>query len=132
MHEDKGHKEPAHLSGLGDKGSAGTGRLALFKHTSQSTVVTLADARFGGPQELKYQLGEWVSVAAAGNRSLVTDWDRVVAELIPPQAGTPETLSHSATHSATASSSNGAGVALSSCTGGMRRSVWPMRTRRRP
>jgi antitoxin (DNA-binding transcriptional repressor) of toxin-antitoxin stability system len=33
-----------------------------------------------------------VRIAAAGERVLVTDRDRVVAELIAPQAGTPETV----------------------------------------
>jgi antitoxin (DNA-binding transcriptional repressor) of toxin-antitoxin stability system len=44
-----------------------------------------------GLKELKNRLSEYVRIAAAGERVLVTDRDRVVAELIAPQAGTPET-----------------------------------------
>jgi antitoxin (DNA-binding transcriptional repressor) of toxin-antitoxin stability system len=46
-----------------------------------------------GIKELKNRLSEYVRIAAAGERVLVTDRDRVVAELIAPQAGTPETVS---------------------------------------
>jgi antitoxin (DNA-binding transcriptional repressor) of toxin-antitoxin stability system len=45
-----------------------------------------------GIKELKNRLSEYVRIAAAGERVLVTDRDRVVAELIAPQAGTPETV----------------------------------------
>ena len=41
-----------------------------------------------GIRELKNRLSEYVRVANAGERVLVTDRDRVVAELIAPQAGT--------------------------------------------
>lgn len=44
-----------------------------------------------GLKELKNRLSEYVRIAAAGERVLVTDRDRVVAELIAPQAGTPDT-----------------------------------------
>jgi antitoxin (DNA-binding transcriptional repressor) of toxin-antitoxin stability system len=46
-----------------------------------------------GLKELKNRLSEYVRIAASGERVLVTDRDRVVAELIAPQAGTPETAS---------------------------------------
>ncbi|MEX1184405.1 MAG: prevent-host-death protein [Gemmatimonadota bacterium] len=47
--------------------------------------------RVVGLKVLKNRLAEYVRMAAAGERVLVTDRDRVVAELIAPQAGTPET-----------------------------------------
>jgi antitoxin (DNA-binding transcriptional repressor) of toxin-antitoxin stability system len=46
-----------------------------------------------GIKELKNRLSEYVRIAAAGERVLVTDRDRVVAELVAPQPGTPETAS---------------------------------------
>jgi antitoxin (DNA-binding transcriptional repressor) of toxin-antitoxin stability system len=46
--------------------------------------------RVVGLKILKNRLAEYVRIAAAGERVLVTDRDRVVAELIAPQAGTPE------------------------------------------
>jgi antitoxin (DNA-binding transcriptional repressor) of toxin-antitoxin stability system len=46
-----------------------------------------------GIKELKNRLSEYVRIAAAGERVLVTDRDRVVAELIAPQPGTPEAAS---------------------------------------
>lgn len=46
--------------------------------------------RVVGLKVLKNRLSEYVRIAAAGERVLVTDRDRVVAELIPPQGGTPE------------------------------------------
>lgn len=49
--------------------------------------------RVVGLKVLKNRLSEYVRMAAAGERVLVTDRDRVVAELIAPQAGTPETAS---------------------------------------
>jgi antitoxin (DNA-binding transcriptional repressor) of toxin-antitoxin stability system len=49
-----------------------------------------------GIKELKNRLSEYIRIAAAGERVLVTDRDRVVAELIAPQAGTPETASDAA------------------------------------
>lgn len=49
-----------------------------------------------GLKELKNRLSEYVRIAAGGERVLVTDRDRVVAELIAPQAGTPETGSDAA------------------------------------
>ena len=47
--------------------------------------------RVVGLKVLKNRLSEYVRLAAAGERVLVTDRDQVVAELIAPQAGTPET-----------------------------------------
>lgn len=46
-----------------------------------------------GIKELKNRLSEYVRIAAAGERVLVTDRDRVVAELVAPQAGTPAAAS---------------------------------------
>jgi antitoxin (DNA-binding transcriptional repressor) of toxin-antitoxin stability system len=46
-----------------------------------------------GVKELKNRLSEYVRLAASGERVLVTDRDRVVAELVAPQPGTPETAS---------------------------------------
>ncbi len=46
--------------------------------------------RVVGLKVLKNKLSEYVRIAAGGERVLVTDRDRVVAELGPPQYGTPE------------------------------------------
>ena len=43
-----------------------------------------------GIKTLKSQLGEYVRLAAAGEIVLVTDRDRIVAELRPPRAGRAE------------------------------------------
>jgi antitoxin (DNA-binding transcriptional repressor) of toxin-antitoxin stability system len=40
-----------------------------------------------GLKVLKNKLSEYVRLAAAGETVLVTDRDRVVAELVPPQSG---------------------------------------------
>jgi antitoxin (DNA-binding transcriptional repressor) of toxin-antitoxin stability system len=40
-----------------------------------------------GIKTLKNKLSEYVRLAASGEIVLVTDRDRVVAELVPPQAG---------------------------------------------
>jgi antitoxin (DNA-binding transcriptional repressor) of toxin-antitoxin stability system len=40
-----------------------------------------------GLKELKNRLSEYVCLAAEGKTVLVTDRDRVVAEIVPPQAG---------------------------------------------
>jgi len=40
-----------------------------------------------GLKELKNRLSEYVRIAARGERVLVTNHDRVVAELVPPEAG---------------------------------------------
>jgi antitoxin (DNA-binding transcriptional repressor) of toxin-antitoxin stability system len=45
-----------------------------------------------GIKELKNRLSEYVRIAAGGERVLVTDRDRVVAELIAPQPGTPQAV----------------------------------------
>jgi len=44
--------------------------------------------RVVGLKVLKNRLSEYVRLAAGGERVLVTDRDRVVAELVPPQSGT--------------------------------------------
>jgi antitoxin (DNA-binding transcriptional repressor) of toxin-antitoxin stability system len=49
-----------------------------------------------GIKELKNRLSEYLRLVAAGERVLVTDRNRVVAELIAPQAGTPETAADAA------------------------------------
>ena len=46
--------------------------------------------RVVGLKVLKNRLSEYVRQAAGGERVLVTDRDRVVAELGPPQAGSAE------------------------------------------
>ena len=46
--------------------------------------------RVVGLKTLKNKLSEYVRIAAGGERVLVTDRDRVVAELVPPQYGTAE------------------------------------------
>lgn len=43
--------------------------------------------RIVGIKDLKNQLSEYVRAAAAGEIVLVTDRNRVVAELVPPAAG---------------------------------------------
>jgi antitoxin (DNA-binding transcriptional repressor) of toxin-antitoxin stability system len=45
-----------------------------------------------GLKVLKNKLSEYVRLAASGETVLVTDRDRVVAELVPPQAGRSELL----------------------------------------
>jgi prevent-host-death family protein len=49
--------------------------------------------RVVGLKVLKNKLSEYVRIAASGERVLVTDRDRVVAELVPPQPGTAELVS---------------------------------------
>ena len=46
-----------------------------------------------GLKVLKNKLSEYVRLAASGETVLVTDRDRVVAEIIPPQAGRSSLLS---------------------------------------
>jgi antitoxin (DNA-binding transcriptional repressor) of toxin-antitoxin stability system len=45
------------------------------------------DVRAVGIKALKNKLSEYVRLAAGGETVLVVDRDRVVAELVPPQAG---------------------------------------------
>ncbi len=45
-----------------------------------------------GLKVLKNRLSEYVRLAAGGETILVTDRDRVVAELVPPRAGRSEVL----------------------------------------
>lgn len=45
-----------------------------------------------GLKTLKNKLSEYVRLAASGETVLVTDRDRVVAELVPPQQGRAELL----------------------------------------
>ena len=44
--------------------------------------------RVVGIKVLKNKLSEYIRIAASGERVLVTDRDRVVAELVAPQSGT--------------------------------------------
>ncbi|MCE9636623.1 MAG: type II toxin-antitoxin system Phd/YefM family antitoxin [Planctomycetes bacterium] len=46
-----------------------------------------------GIKSLKDKLSEYVRIAAAGETVLVTDRDRVVAELVPPRPGRAEGVS---------------------------------------
>jgi antitoxin (DNA-binding transcriptional repressor) of toxin-antitoxin stability system len=46
-----------------------------------------------GLKVLKNRLSEYVRLAAGGETVLVTDRDRVVAEIVPPQAGSASTVS---------------------------------------
>ncbi|HEY5607559.1 MAG TPA: prevent-host-death protein [Alphaproteobacteria bacterium] len=45
-----------------------------------------------GIKVLKNKLSEYVRLAASGETVLVTDRDRVVAELVPPRPGTGRTV----------------------------------------
>jgi prevent-host-death family protein len=47
----------------------------------------IGDARAVGLRVLKNRLSEYVRIAAAGETVLVTDRERVVAELVPPREG---------------------------------------------
>jgi len=49
-----------------------------------------------GLKELKNRLSEYVRIASRGERVLVTNRDRVVAELVPPEAGRALTLADAA------------------------------------
>ena len=62
--------------------------------TSLDEVVTGSyrrEMRAVGIKTLKNRLSEYVRLAAAGETVLVTDRDRVVAELRPPSSGRAET-----------------------------------------
>lgn len=50
------------------------------------------DMRAVGLKVLKNKLSEYVRLAAAGETVLVTDHDRVVAEIVPPTHGRATTL----------------------------------------
>ena len=45
-----------------------------------------------GVKTLKNKLSEYIRLAASGETVLVTDRDRVVAELVPPRAGRAEAV----------------------------------------
>jgi len=45
-----------------------------------------------GLKTLKNKLSEYIRLAARGETVLVTDRDRVVAEIVPPQSGRADTL----------------------------------------
>jgi antitoxin (DNA-binding transcriptional repressor) of toxin-antitoxin stability system len=46
-----------------------------------------------GLKVLKNRLAEYVRIAAGGERVLISDRDRVVAELVPPEPGRAEKVS---------------------------------------
>ena len=52
-----------------------------------ATSSYLGFMRVVGLKELKNRLSEYVRIAAQGERVLVTNRDRVVAELVPPESG---------------------------------------------
>jgi antitoxin (DNA-binding transcriptional repressor) of toxin-antitoxin stability system len=58
--------------------------LQLTKVASGSYIFNM---RSVGLKVLKNKLSEYVRLAAGGETVLVTDRDRVVAEIVPPQAG---------------------------------------------
>jgi antitoxin (DNA-binding transcriptional repressor) of toxin-antitoxin stability system len=60
--------------------------------TQSSFQKLLWGMRAIGLKVLKNKLSEYVRLAAGGETVLVTDRDRVVAELVPPQAGRAELL----------------------------------------
>jgi prevent-host-death family protein len=53
----------------------------------------LSAMRSVGIKTLKNKLSEYVRIAASGETVLVTDRDRVVAELVPPSPGRAESVS---------------------------------------
>ena len=55
-------------------------------------MATFTDMRSVGIRTLKNKLSEYVRIAASGETVLVTDRDRVVAELGPPRPGRAETV----------------------------------------
>ncbi len=55
-------------------------------------MTTMPTMRAVGIRALKNKLSEYVRIAAAGETVLVTDRDRVVAELGPPRTGRTETV----------------------------------------
>jgi antitoxin (DNA-binding transcriptional repressor) of toxin-antitoxin stability system len=80
----------------GEPGRAVPGRGAgtcalLARFLSRLTKVASGSYRSGmrsvGLKVLKNRLSEYIRLAAGGETVLVTDRDRVVAEIVPPQAG---------------------------------------------
>jgi antitoxin (DNA-binding transcriptional repressor) of toxin-antitoxin stability system len=57
-----------------------------------ATGSYLGCMRAVGVKVLKNKLSEYIRLAAGGERILVTDRDRVVAELVPPEPGRAELL----------------------------------------
>ena len=55
-------------------------------------MATFVDMRSVGIRTLKNKLSEYVRLAASGETVLVTDRDRVVAELGPPRVGRAQTV----------------------------------------
>ena len=67
----------------------GEGCIGIFsgqQWTEKLPGATLSRMRRVGLKVLKNRLSEYVRAAAAGETVLVTDGDRVVAELVPPRA----------------------------------------------
>jgi len=61
----------------------------LAKGATGSYLVCM---RTVGLKVLKNKLAEYVRIAAAGERVLIADRDRVVAELVPPEPGRSEVV----------------------------------------
>jgi prevent-host-death family protein len=63
-----------------------------FRIVEVATGSYLEPMRAVGIKTLKNKLSEYVRLAASGETVLVTDRDRVVAELVPPAPGRGDTL----------------------------------------
>lgn len=72
--------------------SAGA-RAAIHGLTKVASRSYLLGMRAVGLKTLKNKLSEYIRLAARGETVLVTDRDRVVAEIVPPQVGRADTLS---------------------------------------
>ncbi len=68
---------------------AGAAGLTVDEVATRSYITAV---RAVGIKELKNRLSEYVRLASAGETVLVTDRDRVVAEIVPPRYGRAETL----------------------------------------
>ena len=86
------HGKSARASGHSDaaiRPLEGRWTLGFDKVASSSYFI---DMRAVGLKTLKNKLSEYVRLAGNGETVLVTDRDRVVAELSPPRAGRSEVL----------------------------------------
>jgi antitoxin (DNA-binding transcriptional repressor) of toxin-antitoxin stability system len=72
---------------------AGAARRRKKRLTEVASCSYFIGMRSVGLKVLKNKLSEYVRIAASGETVLVTDRDRVVAELVPPQAGRSPLLS---------------------------------------
>src|ERR1700692_1269652 len=71
-----------------------------------------------GLKTLKNKLSEYVRIAAGGETVLVTDRDRVVAEIVPPQAGRSPLLADALLAEAGREGSRGVGLPPATLAGG--------------